>query len=84
MVTLEGTTQHTASGLIPAPSLGAGTEGYLAVLAAQGWTVEAQRQPQANQVELDIRRERIQGTALLKHRPLAPSVHLFLSLQERP
>lgn len=80
---LEGTTQHTASGRIPAASLKAGIEDYLSVLEAQGWTVEAQRQSRENEVELEIRRERIQGTASLKRTPPASHVQLFLSLQER-
>jgi hypothetical protein len=83
-LSLEGATQHTASGLISTSSLREGADTYRALLAEQGWSVEAERQPEVNEVELEIRREGTQGTAVLKHTPLASRVQLFVSLRERP
>jgi hypothetical protein len=83
-LSLEGVKQHTASGFIPVSSLGVSADSYRALLVAQGWTVAAERQPHVNEVELDIHRDQVQGTALLKHTPMSPRVHLFLSLRERP
>jgi hypothetical protein len=83
-VPLEGAAQHTASGLIPIHSLREGTDSYRALLEAQGWRVEAEHDREVNnEVELEIRRGQVHGTALLKHTPPASRVHLFLSLRER-
>jgi hypothetical protein len=81
--TLEGATQHTLSGVVPVRLLEEVADTYRTLLSSQGWSIGAVHLGE-REMEFEVSRGQVQGTASLRRHPEAPEVHLFLSLLERP
>jgi hypothetical protein len=79
----EGVTQHTLSGVVSVRPLEEVAEAYQALLASQGWSIGAVSAGE-DELEFEVRRGQIQGTASLRRNAVEPVVHVFLSLLERP
>jgi hypothetical protein len=81
--TLEGTTQHTLSGIVPMRPLEEVADAYQALLASQGWRIGAVHSSERER-EFEVRRGQIQGTVSLRRHDAGPEIQLLLSLQEHP